>query len=88
MSHGQIISLLMLAAGLTLLAVGLLLELRAHAASVKTRVRSTLVGALMVAAGLALLLVHRLDRDALPRLLAGVQAAMWSAAVHQRSPRR
>jgi hypothetical protein len=78
-SQGQVVSLLMLAAGLALLALGLLLEVRARAAKVEARVRCTLVGALMLAAGLALLLVHRLDRDALPRALTGVQAAMWSA---------
>ena len=83
MSQGQIVSLLMLAAGLALLALGLLLEVRTRAARVHARVRSTLIGALMLAAGLALLLVHRLDREALPRVLAGVQAAVWSAAAPQ-----
>jgi hypothetical protein len=88
MSQGQVVSLLMLAAGVALLALGLLLELRARAARVRARVRCTLVGALMLAAGLALVLVHRLDRDALPRVLTGVQAAVWSAAAPHGSPRR
>ena len=38
-------------------------------------------------AGLALLLVQRLDPQALPRVLAGVKAAMWSAIVAERSRR-
>jgi hypothetical protein len=45
------------------------------------------VDALMMAAGLALLLVQRLDQQALPRVLARVKAAMWSAIVAERSRR-
>ena len=92
MSHGQIISGLMAAAGIALLILALIHEAPTRAATVKARmrsalggVRSGLVGALMMAAGLALLLVQRLDREALPRVLAGVKAAMWSAADAKRS---
>ena len=94
MSHGQIISGFMLAAGVALLVLGLVREAPYWAASVNARVRSALarvrsalVGALMMTAGLALLLVQRLDTTALPRALARVKAAMWSAIVVERSRR-
>ena len=94
MSHGQIISGLIAAAGVALLMLALIREAPTRAASVKTRVgsplggvRSALAGALMMAAGLALLLVQRLDREALPRVLAGVRAAAWSAATATRRRR-
>ena len=45
-----------------------------------TRTRSVLVGALLITAGLALLLVRRLDPAALSRVLAGVTAALLAAS--------
>ena len=87
MSHGQMVSGLMAAAGGALLALVLLGEAPSRMAKVKARVRAVVVGALMMAAGLALLLVHRLDPTALPRALAGLKAAMWSAIVAERSRR-
>ena len=79
MSQSQIVSLLMMAAGLGLMAIAIVRHVRSRAARVTARVRSALVARLMMAAGLALLLVDRLDRNALPQVLARVQAAMWSA---------
>ena len=94
MSHGQIISMLIAAAGVTLLVLTLVREVPSRVARGKARVRSALarvrsvvVGGLMMAAGLALLLVQRLDSTALPRVLARVKAAMWSAIVAERSRR-
>ena len=94
MSRGQIISGLIAAAGIALLLLTLVREAPSRLARVKARVRSALVrvrsvlvGVLMMAAGLALLLVQRLDREALPRVLANVKAAMWSAIVAERSRR-
>ena len=87
MSQGQIVSGLIAAAGVALLVLALVRAAPSRVASVKARVRSTLVDALMMAAGLALLLVQRLDPTALPRVLAGVKAAMRSAIVAQRSRR-
>ena len=85
---------LMVAAGVALLVLALVREAPTRAANLKARVRaalvrvrSILVGALLMAAGLSLLLVQRLDREALPRVLADVKAAMWSATVAQRSRR-
>jgi hypothetical protein len=85
---------LMAAAGVVLLVIVLVRDGPARAVRVKARVRSALarvrsavVGALLMAAGLALLLVQRLDPEALPRVLAGVKAAMWSAVVVERSRR-
>ncbi len=85
---------LMVAAGVALLVLVLVREAPSRAARVKARVRSALlrvrsvlVGALLMVAGLALLLVQRLDQKALPRVLADVKAAMWSATVGQRSRR-
>ena len=81
-------------AGVALLLLGLMREAPSWAASVKARlrsalagVRSVLVGTLMTAAGLALLLVQRLDPTALPRALANVKAATWSAVLAQRTRR-
>ena len=92
MTQGQIVAGLMEAAGVALLLLALMREARVGPAHVKPRlwsslvgVRPALVGALMVAAGLALLLVQWLDREALPRVLAGVKAAVWSAADAKRS---
>ena len=87
MSQGQIVSGLIAAAGVALLVFALVRAAPSRVASVKAEVRSTLVDALMMAAGLALLLVQRLDPEALPRVLAGVKAAMWSAIVAERSRR-
>ena len=85
---------LMAAAGVALLVLALMREAPSRAARVKARarsalirVRSVVVGALLMTAGLALLLVHRLDKTALPRVLADVKAAMWSATFAQRSRR-
>ena len=85
---------LMVAAGVSLLMLALVREVPSRVARVKARVRSALVrvrsilvGALLMAAGLSLLLVQRLDREALPRVLADVKTAMWSATVAQRSRR-
>ena len=94
MSHGQIISGLIAAAGIALLMLTLPREApsrlahgKARVRSAVARLRSVLVGGLLMAAGVALLLVQRLDREALPRVLADVKAAVWSAALAQRSRR-
>ena len=85
---------LMVAAGVALLVFVLVREAPSRAAKAKARVRSdlvrvrsVLVGALMMTAGLALLLVHRLDKKALPRVLAGVNVAMLSITGAQRMRR-
>ena len=72
LSQGQIVALAMMAAGcLGLLVLGV--RHRRHLkAMATTRIRSVLVGALLVIAGLALLLVRRLGPAALSRVLAGV----------------
>ena len=80
LSQGQIVALTMMAAGcLCLLVLGVwhARDLRAMAA---THTRSVLVGALLVTAGLALLLVRRLDSAALSRVLACVTAALLAAS--------
>ena len=87
MTQGQIISGLIVASGVTLLLLVLARDAPSWVAMVKTRMRATLVEALMMTAGLALLLVQRLDPQALPRVLARVRAAMWSAIVAERSRR-
>ena len=84
MSQGQIISGLMTAAGAALLVLALMRETH-RVAKVKAELRCAVVEALMMTAGLALLLVQRLDPTALPRVLARVKAAMWSAIVAERS---
>ena len=86
MSQGQIISGLMTAAGLALLVLALMRETR-RVARVEAELRCAVVEALMMTAGLALLLVQRLDPMALPRVLARVRAAMWSAIVVERRRR-
>ena len=86
MSQGQIISGLMTTAGVALLVLALMRETH-RVAKVKAELRRAVVEALMMTAGLALLLVQRLDREALPRVLANVKAAIWSAALAQRSRR-
>jgi hypothetical protein len=94
MRSGEIVSGLMMATGVALLVMALAREAPARVASVKAKVlfalegvRTALVDALLMAAGLALLLVQRLDPQALSRVLAGVKAAMWSAAVGHRIKR-
>ena len=87
MTQGQIVAGLIAAAGIALLVVALIREPPSRAVTVKARARSAFIGALMMAAGLTLLLVQRLDQDALPRVLAGVKAVMWSAAAAPRSRR-
>ena len=80
-SQGQTVALLMAAAGVALLVLALALEAQSRPGRVRTRTRSALVGALLMTAGLALLLVRRLDPAALSRVLANVTAAMFAAAV-------
>jgi ABC-type thiamin/hydroxymethylpyrimidine transport system permease subunit len=80
LSQGQIVALAMMAAGclgLLVLAVWHARDLKAMAA---TRIRPVLVGALLLSAGLALLLVRRLDPAVLSRVLAGVTAALLAAS--------
>ena len=76
LSQGQIVALAMMAAG----CLGLLVFGVCHAGDLKamvaTRTRSVLVGALLITAGMALLLVRRLDPAALSRVLAGVSATL------------
>ena len=76
LSQGQIVALAMMAAGclgLLVLGVWQARDLKAMAA---TRTRSVLVGALLINAGMALLLVRRLDPAALSRVVAGVSATL------------
>ena len=87
MSHGQMISVLIAAAGVALLVLVLAREAPSRVPKAKAEIRAALVEALMMIAGLALLLVQRLDPQALPRVLARVRAAMWSAIVAERSRR-
>ena len=87
MTQGQIISGLIVASGVTLLLLVLARDAPSRVAKAKAEIRAALVDALMMAAGLALLLVHRLDRTALPRAFAGVKAAMWSATSARRGRR-
>ena len=87
MSQGQAVALLMASAGVALLVLALALAGRSRLASVATRLRSVLVGALLLTAGLALLLVRRLDPAALSRVLANVTAAVVAASVAGRERR-
>jgi hypothetical protein len=75
----------MVAAGVALLVLALALEAQSRPGTVRTSMRSVLVGALLMTAGLALLLVRRPDPAALSRVLA-VTAAVFAAvaAEHQR----
>lgn len=76
---GQTVALTMFAAGcLGLSVVAAWYALRLRAAAV-IRLRSVLAGALMIIAGLALLLVRRLDPAALARVVADLAAAMPAA---------
>ena len=87
MSQGQTVALLMASAGVALLVLVLALQSRSRLEGVRTRTRSALVGALLMGAGLALLLVQRLDQAALSRVLANVTAAVVAAAVAGRERR-
>ena len=87
MSQGQIVALLMASAGVALLVLALALQGRSRLASVATRLRSVLVGALLLTAGLALLLVRRLDQAALSRVLANMTAAAVAATMAERGAR-
>ena len=94
MSQGQLVAGLMAALGAALLLLAMMREARIGPAHLKARlwsslvgVRSSLVDKLLMAAGFALLLAQRLDRDALPRVLTNVKTAMWSAAAAKRSRR-
>jgi hypothetical protein len=79
LAQGQLVALAMFTAGcLGLLAVAVR-HARAVSAVAVTRVRSVLVGALMVTAGLALLLVRRLDPAALDRVVVDLAAVMPAA---------
>ena len=84
-SQGQTVALLMAAAGVALLVLALALEAQSRPGRVRTGARSALVGALLLTAGLALLLVRRLDPAALSRVLA-VTSAVFAAVVaeHER----
>ena len=87
MSQGQAVALLMAVAGVALLVLALALQGRARLLSVARRTRSALVGALLVTAGLTLLLVQRLDQAALSRVLTDVTAAVVAAAMAERGAR-
>ena len=80
LSQGQIVALAMMAAGCLGLLVFGVWHARDLKAMVATRTRSVLVGALLVTAGLALLLMRRIDPAALSRVLAGVTAALLAAS--------
>ena len=84
-NQGQTVALIMVAAGVALLVLALALEAQSRPGTVRTSMRSVLVGALLMTAGLALLLVRRPDPAALSRVLA-VTAAVFAAvaAEHQR----
>ena len=86
--QGQTVALLIAAAGAALLLLALTLEGRSRPGGARTRRRPVLVGALLLTAGLALLLVRRLDPAALSRVLAGVAAALSAAAPTGRGSRR
>ena len=88
LGEGQAVALLIAAAGTALLLLALTLKSRRRPGTVGTRTRSALVGALLITAGLALLLVRRLDPAVLSRVLAGVTAALVAAAVAERDARR
>ena len=87
MSQGHTVALLMASAGVALLVIALALQGRSRPERVTTRTRSALVGALLMTAGLALLLVQRLDQAALSRVLANVTAAAVAATMAKRGTR-
>ena len=84
-AQGQLVALVMAAAGVALLVLALAFEAQHRLERVRSRVQSTLVGLLLMTAGLALLLVRRLDPAALSRLLA-MTAEVFAAVVteHER----
>jgi hypothetical protein len=86
-SQGQLVALFLAAAGVALLLLALALEARPRPGYVRTRARSALVGALLLTAGLALLLVRRLDPVALSRVRANVTAAVAAAVAAQEGRR-
>ena len=83
-SQGQLVALVVAVAGVVLV-LALALEAHSRPGRVTSRARSALVGLLLMTAGLALLLVRRLDPAALLRVLA-VTAAVFAAvaAEHER----
>ena len=87
LGQGQTVALLIAGAGVALLLLALALEARSRPASARTRTRSALVGALLVIAGLALMLVRRIDPAALSRVLAVMAALMPAAAAAERGTR-
>ena len=87
-SQGQTVALLMAAAGVALLVLALALQGRSRSGRVGTRLRCALVEALFLTAGLALLLVRRLDPAALSRVMANVTAAVFAAAIADSGARR
>ena len=85
LSQGQTVALIIAAAGIALLLLALALEGRSRRDAVRTRTRSALVGALLITAGLALLLVRRLDSAALSGVLADLTAALVASAATKRT---
>lgn len=85
-SQGQTVALVMAAAGVAFLVVALALEALARPGRAGTRTRSALAGLLLMAAGLALVLVRRLDPAALSRVL-DMAAAAFAAAVAEHGRR-
>jgi hypothetical protein len=85
LSQGQTVALVIAAAGIALLVLALALEGRSRRDAVRTRTRSALVGALLTTAGLALLLVRRLDSAALSGVLADLTAALVASAATKRT---
>lgn len=81
MSQGQTVALVMAACGVALLVLALALEAQSRPGRVRTRTRSALAGALLMTAGLALLLARRLDPAALSRVMANVTAALVAADI-------
>ena len=88
LGQGQTVALLIVATGYALLLFALALEHRGRPGTVRTRTRSALVGALLITAGLALLLVRRLDPAALARVLTDVTAALYAAVAVEQQRRR
>lgn len=82
LNQGQTVSLFMIVIGLSLpvIVIALPWEARSRLRSVRTRTRSVLARVLLITAGLALLLVRRLDPDALSRVLTTTTRALLAAA--------
>lgn len=79
LGQGQLVALTMFAAGCCGLLAVAVWHARHVRATAAARVQSMLAGALMVTAGLALLLVRRLDPAALARVVADLAAALPAA---------